>query len=538
MAEEKLALSININSGDAEKTVGELKQEFKELQEQIQKTTVGSDEYLKAMARLGEVKGDLKDLKEDMAALNPENKVQPWLNLTSGIANGFAAAQGAMALFGGESEAVQQSILKVQAAMAIGSGIQNIVQLGDTFRVLKAQIMASEVAQKALNFAMNANPIGLLIAGITALAGALMFWKSSTDESTEAVKKSNDALKENTKELYANSQALDDNEKHRQRSSKVINDLVNLNIALKKELADLDSQYKVLTKTETQFNADREKALSDYQQNVKAAEKAFRNGRTQVLKETYEEDLRLLREKYDRQLEIIREKELEARREASKSLEDVQSKGLEAIKVEQHKTGEIKKVNEILLSDLQAGRQAADEKYILDTQEKYELLMGLMDGFAQGSAALNELLGKQGDELNDIQKAVALVHIGIETSKAVASVISKAQAVGLPFSIAYAAIGIGNVLSGMAQAKRILEGSTKGSRPSISASFSAGSGGGGVFTQPQGLKQVNQNTTNLQDFKDTSGERKQAPIIKTYVVESEITDSQKRIASIQRKAKF
>lgn len=537
MAEEKLALSININSGDAEKTVGELKQEFKELQEQIQKTTVGSDEYLKAMARLGEVKGDLKDLKEDMAALNPENKVQPWLNLTSGIANGFAAAQGAMALFGGESEAVQQSILKVQAAMAIGSGIQNIVQLGDTFRVLKAQIMASEVAQKALNFAMNANPIGLLIAGVTALAGALMFWKSSTDEETKALERSNAAMRENTITLYENTIALDKNEKQRQRAGKVINDLVNLNLALKKELADLDSQYKVLTKTETQFNADREKALSDYQQNVKAAEKAFRNGRTQVLKETYNEDLRLLREKYDRQLEIIREKELEARKEANKSLEDVKSHGLEAIKVEQHKAGEIKKVNEVNLAELQGVRQAADEKYILDTEEKYAVLTSLGSSFAQGSAALFELMGQQGDEFNDIQKAIAFVQIGIDTAKAISGAIANAQSVPFPFNIAAAAAGVATVLSNIAQAKRILEGSTKGSRPSISSSFSAGSGGGGVFTQPQGLKQVNQNTTNLQDFKDTTGERKQAPI-KAYVVESEMTSAQKAVASIQRKAKF
>lgn len=539
MADEKIALSININSGDAEKTVGELKDEFKSLLQTIQQTTVGSEEYLKAMARLGEVKGDLKDLKEDMNALNPENRVQPWINLTSGIANGFAAAQGAMALFGGESEAVQQSILKVQAAMAIGSGIQNIIQLGDTFRVLKAQIMASKVAQKELNFAMSANPVVLFTSAIAALAGAFYFLTEKQDDNTKAVLRNAESQKKYNDELKGTIELLD-------KAGDVF-DKSKLNAEKQQQnLAVLRGQL-------TQYEADRINATKEYNEKLLKLEHEFDTKKKEfraagnITDEQFasvveNETKKKLKDEYDKTIAIINEKEnqaqVEKRRARNKDLEDVESRGLHAIKVEKEKSEEIKKVTEVNLSELQGLRNEADQRYILDTEEKYMVLTSLGNSFAQGSAALFELMGQQGDEFNSAQKAIAFVQIGIDTAKAISGAIANAQSVPFPFNIAAAATGVASVLANIAQARRILEGSNKGSRPSISTSIASTGGGGGLSTQPQGLKQVNQNTTNLQGFKDSSGEQGQQQIIKAYVVESEITDSQKAVASIQKKAKF
>ncbi|HEY0042267.1 MAG TPA: hypothetical protein VGB71_16460, partial [Flavisolibacter sp.] len=77
-----------------------------------------------------------------------------------GLASGFQAAQGAAALFGQEGEAIQKTLLKVQAASAFAEGIKGVAGLSDGFKVLGNVI--------------KANPV-LLIAGIIAGIGAALF---------------------------------------------------------------------------------------------------------------------------------------------------------------------------------------------------------------------------------------------------------------------------------------------------------------------------------------------------------------------------
>ena len=42
--------------------------------------------------------------------------------------SGFAATQGAIALFGSENEALEESLLKVQSALAIQQGVQGLTE--------------------------------------------------------------------------------------------------------------------------------------------------------------------------------------------------------------------------------------------------------------------------------------------------------------------------------------------------------------------------------------------------------------------------
>tara|TARA_R110000765_G_scaffold364266_1_gene454498 strand:- start:313 stop:2331 length:2019 start_codon:yes stop_codon:yes gene_type:complete len=91
-----------------------------------------------------------------------------------GVAGAFSIGMGAMGAFGVESEAVGEALVKIQSAMAITQGIQSVREGAKAFRGMKAAIMASTVVQKALNLVMNANPIGLIVAGVTLLIGAVV----------------------------------------------------------------------------------------------------------------------------------------------------------------------------------------------------------------------------------------------------------------------------------------------------------------------------------------------------------------------------
>lgn len=558
MAEEKVSLRIDVSAPGGEKTIGELKNEFKSLQEQIKNTTVGSEEYLKAIHRLGEVRGDLKDLKEDMNALNPENRVQPWLNLTSTIANGFAAAQGAMALFGSESEAVQQSILKVQAAMAIGSGIQNIVQLGDTFRVLKAQIMASEIAQKALNFVMNANPIGLLVAGVTALAGAIAVLTKNVKEEKDEWEKNSEAIKE-----------------AREERSKLKETLADLAITLEKEkgiLSSADAEIIRLIEEKNAKKIELEKKLKEEEKKIndEFADKLklakiendneevlriirIKDKRKAAIQKALQEEFDLIKSATEAQIQII--ESIEKRDDRKKAEEDylkwrkergfeelefIQSKGFEVIDIEKKKFEELTLIGDkfVYESGVRAAEQAEVETTTL--QQKAELAISI-------ASALTNAIALMGAEGVETQKSIALAQIAISTAEAFSGLTA------ISFSPTHLdnltnplspyiklATGAGVIFANMARAKDILSAKTP-SIGGINTSFSGGgrySGVGGGAPRP--ISQTNQPTTDLSGFKEkasatnTVGERP----IRAYVVESEITTSQKAVSSIQRKSIF
>ena len=90
-----------------------------------------------------------------------------------GVAGGFALVQGVMGAFGADSEALEETLLKVQSAMAIADGIQSVREGIKAFKALKVAAMSNIVVQKALNLVMSLNPVGLIIAAVVALGAAI-----------------------------------------------------------------------------------------------------------------------------------------------------------------------------------------------------------------------------------------------------------------------------------------------------------------------------------------------------------------------------
>lgn len=146
MATENVKLKVEVETGQAAKSLTDLKKEFKTLQQELNNTKVGTKEYVDVLKRLGETKDDIGDLQQNIKALGSNaEKFKAVGNVVQGIAGGFAAASGAAALFGGEAEEVQKAMLKVQAALALQQGISAILELGDAFKVLKTIILTNPI---------------------------------------------------------------------------------------------------------------------------------------------------------------------------------------------------------------------------------------------------------------------------------------------------------------------------------------------------------------------------------------------------------
>lgn len=93
----------------------------------------GIDEQSEAYKRLVNELGRLQDIQGDIATQgkimsNDENQFAGMLSGLQGVVGGFTAAQGAVALFAGESENLQKIMLKVQSLMSITMGLQQAAQ--------------------------------------------------------------------------------------------------------------------------------------------------------------------------------------------------------------------------------------------------------------------------------------------------------------------------------------------------------------------------------------------------------------------------
>lgn len=171
MVEETIGINVTTNAGQATKDVQNLDKAFsdtdasvkslrtqlREAQAQVglmaDKFGATSKEAIEAAKRAADLKDRIGDAKALTDAFNPDAKFKAVAASLSGVAGGFSALQGAMALFGNENKDVEKALLKVNAAMALSQGLQAVGESVDSFRQLGAVIKSTTVFQEANNAA-------------------------------------------------------------------------------------------------------------------------------------------------------------------------------------------------------------------------------------------------------------------------------------------------------------------------------------------------------------------------------------------------
>lgn len=219
---EKVQLEVEIKGGEsvaqASGKVENLRTKLKALKQQLASGQLSGDEFQKIAQQAGELDDKLKDVNQRVKNLGSDTaKLDGFINVAQGIAGGFAAAQGAIALFGSENEDLQKSLMKVQGAVALLSGVQaiaNVLQKESAamtaFMTIKTNLQAaaqkfltattlqSVAATYALRAALIASGIGAFIVLLGAAAGAMGAFTNSTDDNkaaTDRLKKSHEDLK-------------------------------------------------------------------------------------------------------------------------------------------------------------------------------------------------------------------------------------------------------------------------------------------------------------------------------------------------------
>ena len=287
MAKQVVALEASFDTSQAEGSVKSLKAQLKEAQADVQKiadkfgeTSTQAADAAKKAAALKDRIGDAKALTD---AFNPDKKFQAFSSALSGVAGGFAAVQGAQALFGSESKELEKTLVKVQAAMALSQGLSAVTESIDAFKnlgtVLKNLSVVqkiSAVAQRVWNAAMEANPIGAIILAITLLIAAATALFKYFSNSSKAAKENEKAVKENAKSVENLSKQLDKNADALQKNNNHKLAMAKASGATTKAIRELE--LKLIDEKIAMAASSREAAKNEYAKqklalaNLKAAD--------------------------------------------------------------------------------------------------------------------------------------------------------------------------------------------------------------------------------------------------------------------------
>jgi hypothetical protein len=175
-----------------------LKAELTLLEQQGKDNTKEFNQLLIAASKLEDQIGDTRARVKILAS--DTFKFDAAVQATQGLAAGFEVAQGAAALFGSESEDLQKAILKVQGAIAVANGVQQIANLLLEESAIKTAVLTgaqrvytfvtngATVATKLWRAALVATGIGALIALIGTLASSFLDTAEATDDAAESAR--------------------------------------------------------------------------------------------------------------------------------------------------------------------------------------------------------------------------------------------------------------------------------------------------------------------------------------------------------------
>lgn len=439
---EKRTIELEVKESGFKSLKAQLREAQADVAALSDKFGATSDQAIAAARSAAILKDKIGDAKTLTDAYNPDAKFKALTGALSGAANGFQAVQGAMGLVGVESAAVEETLLKVQSAMAFAQGIDGVLESVDSFKTLakmlgivrtaKAVDTAATatqatvtttaslatgkmtLAQKALNLVMKANPIFLIIGGIAALVTAYALFSSSQEDATKTVSKLNDELDKQNVFIEEQKKRLDN--------------ATRLELARAKERGDSEETLLKIKEKSTQKQVDL--AYKNYIDTQKAYDKIWALRRKDlVTDEDFNKAKQREQESYDKWFDAVTQKNIadaerdadnaeKAREKAADKAEDARRKAEAAAKAASDKRkADLLELNKFIADATKANLDGAksDQQVELDNIElKYQEQLALATKYGKDST---QLIEAQKNEENIINTKYAQIEIDIEQAK-------------------------------------------------------------------------------------------------------------------------
>jgi hypothetical protein len=325
--------------------------------------------------------------------------------------------------------------------------------------------------------------------------------------------------------------------------------------ATERELQENQVKYQRLindTKTNEKLKADERKKIIQLYEDIQAEEdkKIQKKAKDELLKNA-EEQAKVLQEIENAKLEKKKEanaKELQRQTDALTLVDGLNKtqyeKELLALQTQLAERLALVKGNAEQEAKVRADYAKQSRLLeIAEAEKRREAILSLATTTNEGLNQLGQLFINDQKKLEQFQKATALVQIGIDTAKAISSLVAAAQA--NPFNgvsagaagIAQFATGIVQILTNMAKAKQLL------TNPTSSPNAGGGglSGGGSATATAQATPAVNlfgQGNQLNQVGAPTSVETNQNITVQAVVSETDVTTTQTKIDKIKKNAEL
>lgn len=608
MADETIGIDIILNAGEAATSVKELRQSIKDLQSAALKAGSEGNEALanKFAKAAGQAKDRMADLKDQVNAFGDTgSKIGAVTGFARTLAGGFAAAQGAAALFGSTSKDLEKTLLKVQGALALSQGISELAQAGEQFKIMKAVAID---AMKGIKAAIGSTGIGLLV---VALGTIVAYWddiKGLVSGVTSEQKKLNEEADKNAtaeekklkalnasdnilklqgksekeilqikiaqedamiaaqkRQIEMNITTLQAQVEAEKRNKEILEGLVNfISLPITALLRTIDMVGLALGKNFNlmgQFQDMTANLVFDPAKVKKEGEAAIEEQKQKLLElQNTQAGHKIAIEKIDKDATDKKKEKEDAAEKARKERIDVSNKEISDAQIAADEANaKLSEENYLAEQEAQSKRDQDDiTKHIdqilkkraldkKDAEEKLKLEKLIADTklkFAQDSLnglnALGKMAIKDQQALLVFQKAIGIAQIGIDTAKTLSGASLAAITTSLkdgPLAAytypLYLASTISTVLGAAASAYALMN-QPAPSAPAIGGAPSMGGGGGGSAPLTPTSSNVGNTSTTISE----SGQVVAPMVVKAYVVESEMTQSQLHVKSIVDKSQF
>jgi hypothetical protein len=491
---KEIVLEVGIKDSTAQGTTS-AKQRLRELQKTLIDMSLAGQEGTKAFkqmeAEAGKLKDQIGDTSQRIKTLASDTvRIDTVVSAVQGITAGFQIAQGAAALFGSENEDLQKSLLKVQGAMALATGVQQVANLlnKDSILITQGQAAAQALYATAVGAstgAMKAFRIALLATGIGAAVAAVGLLVAKWDELTAAVRRFLN-LPDPAIAAKAREQAL-----------------------LREEAALSNYRDAYEAHTNAQIAADQKREAQVKERQRKEAEatqkrlERLREENNAIIK--FVEDLNL--QLYEMELDRLSEQE------------QLQIKAMQA---------EAQRRMQVDTADAKSKMgQAQREQDLAGLREKYVgQSFGVINDIIIASAGKSEAAQKRAF---NVSKAAAIAQAIVNTYLAVTSALStdstKLVFPGQRYVEAGLALAAGLANVAKIKAQQFQGGAGAGSPGADVTGAGASAAPPPIFANPQ--------TTNLGTGELSAGQGQGTQPMRAYVVERDITQSTRRVRRLE-----
>ena len=383
MAETDVEI-LNIDTSKSTKSIKDLRQEIKDLRDQLLNLDKGTKEYNDTLVELADKTHDLKDAQEEIKRTTTDfgDRLSNIRGTITGVAGGFQAMIGTLSLLGVNLGDDVKMLKLLQSAMAITQGVAAIDAGVKSFKALSISIKAASVAAGGFKKALLATGVGALVIGVGLLIANLdkltRLFSGYADESKKFAQ-ANEQLK---------------------ASIDALNESTDFEVELMKQ--DGATAVEIAKKRRDVANAALEEAKANY--DLIASKKELHGEELEQLREAQkiEDEMRDRAWKAEQAVWLA---ERQARIDQKKDAEEAAKKRLEtqraaAQKAEEEKKREMDNIAKIE-REAEIGLMGDREGELAKLEDTYKEQLALYEKRGQDTTKLTEYYRQQVKEIND-----------------------------------------------------------------------------------------------------------------------------------------